>query len=142
MFNDVSRHYEYSNSCRMSPNILAAEKIIRKVKQYMSHANFNPGRRRFFGAAAITIATAPLSVSGCGQAILSASAAATQPTIKAGTHTSFGPLKQIDAGLLNVGYAEAGPADGPAVILLHGWPYDIHSLCRCRTVAWHRQATG
>jgi pimeloyl-ACP methyl ester carboxylesterase len=49
------------------------------------------------------------------------------PPIKLGTNTSFGSLKQIDAGLLNVGYAEAGPANGPAVILLHGWPYDIHS---------------
>ena len=50
------------------------------------------------------------------------------PPIQPGTHTSFGPLKQIDVGLLNVGYAEAGPASGPAVILLHGWPYDIYSF--------------
>jgi pimeloyl-ACP methyl ester carboxylesterase len=42
-------------------------------------------------------------------------------------HQSFGPLKQIDAGPLNIGYAEAGPASGQAVMLLHGWPYDIHS---------------
>ncbi len=45
-----------------------------------------------------------------------------------GTSTSFSALKQIDAGLLNVGYAEAGKSDGPAIVLLHGWPYDIHSF--------------
>ncbi len=45
-----------------------------------------------------------------------------------GPNTSFASLKQIDAGLLNVGYAEAGPANGAAVVLLHGWPYDIHSF--------------
>ncbi len=50
------------------------------------------------------------------------------PSVKPGSHTSFGPLKQIDAGLLNVGYAEAGPADGPPVLLLHGWSYDIYSF--------------
>src|SRR6476659_3915311 len=44
------------------------------------------------------------------------------------TDASFGVLKQVDAGVLSVGYAEAGPGDGPAVLLLHGWPYDIHSF--------------
>src|SRR6185437_14341383 len=46
----------------------------------------------------------------------------------AGTNTSFASLKQIEAGLLNVGYAESGPANGEPIILLHGWPYDIYSF--------------
>jgi pimeloyl-ACP methyl ester carboxylesterase len=82
-------------------------------------------RRRFLGTAALTIAAAQFGMIGSS----GAQAQATQvPAIKPGTNTSFGPLKQIDAGLLNVGYAEAGPANGPPVILLHGWPYDIHSF--------------
>jgi pimeloyl-ACP methyl ester carboxylesterase len=45
----------------------------------------------------------------------------------ANNEASFGPVKQVDAGVLNVGYVDAGPADGPVALLLHGWPYDIHS---------------
>jgi pimeloyl-ACP methyl ester carboxylesterase len=84
-------------------------------------------RRRFFGTAAITIAAAQLGMIGSVAAQFDKAKSARLPAIKPGTNTSFGSLKQIDAGLLNFGYAEVGPADGPAVILLHGWPYDIHS---------------
>ncbi len=85
-------------------------------------------RRRFFGAAAMTFAAAQFGMLGSANAQAIKASAKELPAVKPGTHTSFGPLKQIDAGLLNVGYAEAGPADGPPVILLHGWPYDIHSF--------------
>jgi pimeloyl-ACP methyl ester carboxylesterase len=85
----------------------------------------NNSRRRFFGTAAMTIAGAQLGVLGSADA---KTKPADLPTVKPGTNTSFAALKQIDAGLLNVGYAEAGPSSGPAVILLHGWPYDIYSF--------------
>src|SRR4029077_1179853 len=49
------------------------------------------------------------------------------PGVRQGAHTSFGSLKQVDAGVWSVGYAEAGPPAGPVVVLLHGWPSDIHS---------------
>ena len=87
----------------------------------------NKERRRFITAAAMTAAFARLGVSGSVQAQADKTSRAALPAIKPGTNTAFGALKQIDAGVLNVGYAEAGPAGGPPVILLHGWPYDIHS---------------
>ena len=89
-------------------------------------------RRRFFGTAAVTtamtIAATQFGAIGAAQAQSGASKSKTMPAIKPGTNTSFAPLKQVNAGLLNVGYAEAGPADGPVALLLHGWPYDIYSF--------------
>ena len=82
----------------------------------------NAARRHFLGVAVGTIAAAA--------ELGSASPAWAQTKlapVKPGTHTGFAPLRQVEAGVLNVSYAEAGPVDGPPVFLLHGWPYDIHS---------------
>jgi pimeloyl-ACP methyl ester carboxylesterase len=98
-----------------------------KIKVKVSE-DIDRHRRRFLGTAAMTAATtiaaAKLGMIGSAHGEPSKTKL---PAVKPGAHTSFGALKQVDAGLLNVGYAEVGPADGPVVILLHGWPYDIHS---------------
>jgi pimeloyl-ACP methyl ester carboxylesterase len=86
------------------------------------------GRRRFIGAAILAAAAPQLAMPGDASGQSTQTSPSRIPAIKPGTNKSFASLNQIDAGLLNVGYAEAGPASGPPVILLHGWPYDIHSF--------------
>jgi pimeloyl-ACP methyl ester carboxylesterase len=76
-------------------------------------------RRRFLGTGLMAVAAAQSAMAGSANA---------QPSTASATHPSLGALKQIDADVLNVGYTEDGPANGPVVILLHGWPYDIHSF--------------
>ena len=76
----------------------------------------DPHQRRFFGAAALAVAAARLGIDRPAHAQTRKGL----PTIKPGVEMSLGPLKQIHAGILNIGYAEAGPATGPAVILLPG----------------------
>lgn len=75
-------------------------------------------RRRLFGATAVTVATAQLGV---------ATRARAQAPTPARAQHRFAPLKEVEAGVLQVSYAEAGPANGTPVLLLHGWPYDIHT---------------
>jgi len=85
-------------------------------------------RRNFLALAATTLAGGELAFAGRASA-QSSGDLRTATTRDPSAHASaFGAIKQIDAGVLNVGYVEAGPANGPAVVLLHGWPYDIHSF--------------
>ena len=82
-------------------------------------------RRHFLSTAAMTAAAAQFG-------LIAPAVAQSEPTKQAGiipaTTASFAPLKQIEAGTLNVTYAEAGPSDGQPVLLLHGWPYDIYAF--------------
>ena len=88
----------------------------------------NRDRRRFLGTAAMAVtAASQLGMMRPTGAQSSARGATTVPATRPGTITSFGTLKQIDASVLNIGYAEAGPSGAPPVVLLHGWPYDIHT---------------
>jgi pimeloyl-ACP methyl ester carboxylesterase len=96
----------------------------------MSAKSPSPTRRGFLGtsaAGAVSIAAAQLVTIGPAEAQATKAKPADLPKIRPGANTSFAPLKQVEAGALTIGYAEAGPADGSTVILLHGWPYDIYS---------------
>lgn len=83
-------------------------------------------RRRFLSTAASVVAAAHIAT--LGSAAAQGSDSTSPKWTYPGAAAAFGSIKQIDAGALNVGYVEAGPADGRPVILLHGWPYDIHSF--------------
>ena len=84
-----------------------------------------PSRRLFLGSAVLGLGAAAAQLALPATAMAQA---APSPANAGGALAGFGPLRQVDAGLLNVGYAELGPADGRVAILLHGWPYDIHSF--------------
>ncbi|MFE9252480.1 alpha/beta fold hydrolase [Streptomyces sp. NPDC007088] len=87
--------------------------------------------RRTFSKAVGLATGAAVSLTGPASAAPGKGGAGPAPAVPAvtpGSHTSFSRLKQVRAGLLDVGYAEAGPAHGPVVVCLHGWPYDIHSF--------------
>ena len=90
--------------------------------------NLTPDRRRFLGIATVAVAATGFGLPAhAAQDSQQDSQQAWQLTAHQESDASFGPVRQIDAGVLNVGYVEAGPADGRPVLLLHGFPYDIHS---------------
>ena len=103
---------------QLSPVLYSREGTVDKVVRKINHL-----RRRFFATAAMTLAAGRLGLFDDVDAESRSTTQAGAP----GAHASFASLKQIEAGALNVGYAEAGPANGPVVMLLHGWPYDIHT---------------
>ena len=95
-------------------------------------SKFEPVSRRDFTVAALSagasLFSSPRLLATAPGANSDESIVRDKPALDPVTNASFASLRQIEAGLLNVGYAEAGPTNGPAVILLHGWPYDIYSF--------------
>ena len=97
----------------------------------MTADSVDDGRRRFLSSGLATLAAARLSV------LPPTDSPCTSARKKVAIHPPLGPVKQIHAGVLDVGYVDAGPVTAPTVLLLHGWPYDIHSYV---AVARHRSS--
>ena len=87
----------------------------------------NKSRRTLLGASALGLVAAQLGTIASANAQESNNHRISAPGTAGTSKGSFGPLKHVNAGVLSIAYAEAGPADGPPVLLFHGWPYDIHS---------------
>jgi pimeloyl-ACP methyl ester carboxylesterase len=105
----------------------ARNESTRRVEVLMSN-QINTRRRRFLGTAVVSVGAMESVLSGLVNAQVEKSSQSAASANAAASNASFAEIKQIDAGVLNVGYAEVGPGNGPVVILLHGWPYDIHSF--------------
>ena len=88
----------------------------------------NYDRRRFLSHAALMLGATELGLHGIAVAQSPAGPHHQSNSPASGINDPLGPIRQIDAGVLNIGYAELGPKDGKTVILLHGWPYDIYSF--------------
>jgi pimeloyl-ACP methyl ester carboxylesterase len=102
--------------------------IIKTIKAIDMSKATKYDRRHFLGNTLMSLGSAGLFMKIFENAHSDLENPASLSAGKTGMHSSFDQLKQIDAGVLNVGYVEAGAANAPVVILLHGWPYDIHSF--------------
>jgi pimeloyl-ACP methyl ester carboxylesterase len=98
-----------------------------RLQEIAMSQSFSQHRRHFLGFAGGILAASGFGLIGSASAQSKEQSKAAAPAVKVGAHTTIGPVKQINTGVLDTGYVEMGPATGPAVILLHGWPYDIHS---------------
>jgi hypothetical protein len=114
------------------PRLTATPRQVKRVTQpfweIKMSEELNHNRRRFLRNATVAFAAAEVATIGSADAQSSQTSPAPMPQNRLGTNASFGSLKTVNAGVLSIAYAEVGPADGPPVLLLHGWPYDIHSF--------------
>ena len=97
------------------------------MKMALRNSNTGKTRRHLVGPSILALSLFGVLGAAHGQTAATVQPAATPAQTTQAAPSPFGPLKHVNAGLLDVAYAETGPADGPVVILLHGWPYDIHS---------------